>query len=41
VEKVCGDFLAGKTEWYFPWLLMMIELWHREVLDGIPQEKAS
>ena len=41
VQKACGDFLAGKTEWYFPWLLMMIELWHREVLDGIPQEKAS
>ena len=41
VQKACGDFLAGKTEWYFPWLLMMIELWHREVLDGIPQERAS
>jgi len=41
VQKVCGDFLAGKTEWYFPWLLMMIELWYREVLERIPQERAS
>jgi len=41
VQKACGDFLAGKTEWYFPWLLMMIELWHREVLDGIPQGRAQ
>jgi asparagine synthase (glutamine-hydrolysing) len=41
VQKVCEDFLTGKKEWYFPWLLMMIELWHREVLDGIPQRRAS
>jgi asparagine synthase (glutamine-hydrolysing) len=41
VEKARRDFSAGKTEWYFSWLLMMIELWCREVLDGIPQERAS
>ncbi len=27
-------FLTGKSSWAFPWLLMMIELWCREVLDN-------
>ena len=40
VGKVRKDFLAGKTEWYFSWLLMMIELWCREVLDGIYRGRA-
>jgi len=27
------DFFAGRTGWSRPWLLMMTELWCREVLD--------
>jgi asparagine synthase (glutamine-hydrolysing) len=27
-------FLAGQAHWTRPWLLMMTELWAREVLDG-------
>jgi len=41
VMKVRKDFLAGKTEWYFSWLLMMIELWCRELLDSTDQGRAS
>ena len=33
--KVRNDFLNGKIDWAQPWLLMIIELWCREVLDGI------
>jgi len=33
VAGVRDQFLSGATEWPQPWLLMMIELWCREVLD--------
>jgi asparagine synthase (glutamine-hydrolysing) len=33
VSAVKDQFLAGTIEWPQPWLLMMIELWSREVLD--------
>jgi asparagine synthase (glutamine-hydrolysing) len=35
--KVKKDFLNGKIGWAQPWLLMIIELWCREVLDSIDQ----
>lgn len=31
-------FLTGKSNWVFPWLLMMTELWCREVLDRPVQQ---
>jgi asparagine synthase (glutamine-hydrolysing) len=34
VAAVRDQFLAGSVEWSQPWLLMMIELWAREVLDN-------
>lgn len=36
VAAVKAAFIAGETSWAFPWLLMMIELWCREVLDKSP-----
>ena len=33
VTLVKDDFLAGRESWVKPWLLMMVELWFREVLD--------
>jgi asparagine synthase (glutamine-hydrolysing) len=33
VTGVRDQFLSGTTDWPQPWLLMMIELWAREVLD--------
>jgi asparagine synthase (glutamine-hydrolysing) len=33
VSAVKDQFLAGTISWPQPWLLMMIELWAREVLD--------
>lgn len=36
VTGVRDGFLSGTLEWHQPWLLMMIELWAREVLDGAP-----
>lgn len=33
VEQVCQNFQAGLSAWTDPWLLMMIELWAREILD--------
>jgi asparagine synthase (glutamine-hydrolysing) len=33
VTGVRDQFLSGATDWPQPWLLMMIELWAREVLD--------
>ena len=32
-RSVRDQFLSGVTDWPQPWLLMMIELWSREVLD--------
>jgi asparagine synthase (glutamine-hydrolysing) len=32
--KVRDDFVGGRLDWPRPWLLMMIELWCREVLDA-------
>lgn len=40
VASVRKQFLAGAIEWPQPWLLMMIELWAREVLDSSPAELA-
>jgi len=33
VQALKKDFLTGQTGWPRPWLLMMTELWCREVLD--------
>ena len=33
VERVKNAFLRDGLSWVFPWLLMMTELWCREVLD--------
>jgi asparagine synthase (glutamine-hydrolysing) len=33
VSQLKEDFLADKSSWPQPWLLMMTELWCREVLD--------
>jgi asparagine synthase (glutamine-hydrolysing) len=40
VAGVRDQFLSGVTEWPQPWLLMMIELWAREVIDTSPAEWA-
>ena len=32
VERVRQDFMAGKVHWTQPWLLMVLELWCREIL---------
>jgi asparagine synthase (glutamine-hydrolysing) len=34
VAKIRSGFLAGDIDWSRPWLLMMLELWCREALDG-------
>lgn len=34
VGAVEADFLEGRSAWTRPWLLMITELWCREVLDG-------
>ena len=36
VQALKKDFLTGRTSWPRPWLLMMTELWCREVLDKKP-----
>jgi asparagine synthase (glutamine-hydrolysing) len=36
VAAVRDRFFAGDIEWPQPWLLMIIELWAREVLDVCP-----
>ena len=33
VEQIHKDFLAGLRPWAHPWLLMVIELWRRQVLQ--------
>lgn len=33
VEEIHKDFLAGRRPWAHPWLLMVIELWRRQVLQ--------
>jgi len=33
VERVLGDFHAGRRPWSHPWLLMITELWRREILS--------
>lgn len=40
VAVVRDEFLAGSENWARPWLLMMIELWSREVADCSPQSLA-
>jgi asparagine synthase (glutamine-hydrolysing) len=30
---VRNEFLAGRSNWARPWLMMMLELWARQVLD--------
>jgi asparagine synthase (glutamine-hydrolysing) len=40
VGDVRDQFLSGVVEWPQPWLLMMFELWEREVLDCSPREFA-
>jgi asparagine synthase (glutamine-hydrolysing) len=41
VAGVRDRFLTGSVEWPQPWLLMMIELWAREVLDSSPARLAQ
>ena len=38
VSGVRDQFLSGVCQWSQPWLLMMIEVWAREVLDSSPAE---
>ena len=33
VERIHKDFLAGRRPWSHAWLLMVIELWRRKVLQ--------
>lgn len=33
VDKLRASFINGQVSWVRPWLLMMLELWCREVLD--------
>ena len=40
VSTVKDHFLSGLIEWPQPWLLMMIELWAREVLDSSVRDLA-
>jgi asparagine synthase (glutamine-hydrolysing) len=35
VEEVRQSFIDGKSYWSYPWLLMMVELWCRQVLDPV------
>jgi asparagine synthase (glutamine-hydrolysing) len=37
VAAIRGEFFAGTTDWTRPWLMMMIELWSREVAERSPQ----
>ncbi len=34
VQRIRNQYAAGKIPWVAPWLLMMTELWAREVLDA-------
>jgi len=36
VEAVRNDFFAGRLNWPLPWLLMILELWAREIVDQSP-----
>ncbi|HWW77667.1 MAG TPA: asparagine synthase (glutamine-hydrolyzing) [Pyrinomonadaceae bacterium] len=40
VAAVRDEFAGGASDWTRPWLLMMIELWSREVLDVSPRSLA-
>jgi asparagine synthase (glutamine-hydrolysing) len=35
VTRVKEEFAAGRSGWARPWLLMMLELWARQVLDRV------
>ena len=39
VTAVRNEFLNDSGPWYKPWLLMMVELWSREVLDKSAEMK--
>lgn len=41
VSDVRDGFLRGEREWSSPWLLMMLELWCRAVLDGSAGDSAA
>jgi asparagine synthase (glutamine-hydrolysing) len=41
VSVIKNRFLQGDQRWVEPWLLMMLELWCREVLDRAPSAFAS
>ena len=41
VVSVRDQFLSGLSDWPQPWLLMMFELWAREVLDGSRTTRGS
>jgi hypothetical protein len=41
VVSVRDQFLSGLSDWPQPWLLMMFELWAREVLDASKTKRGS
>jgi asparagine synthase (glutamine-hydrolysing) len=41
VSVIKNRFLQGDQRWVEPWLLMMLELWCREVLDRAPSASAT
>jgi asparagine synthase (glutamine-hydrolysing) len=41
VVTVRDQFLSGEVPWPQPWLLMMLELWFREVLDRPPAKLSN
>jgi asparagine synthase (glutamine-hydrolysing) len=41
VASVKKNFVDGESDWARPWLLMIIELWAREVADRSPQSLAQ
>jgi len=34
VAMVVADFLEGRGYWAQPWILMIFEMWCREMIDG-------
>lgn len=40
-QSVKEAFLSGETSWVYSWLLMMTELWCRQILDGSQERQAK
>jgi asparagine synthase (glutamine-hydrolysing) len=41
VQSVKDAFLSGETSWVYSWLLMITELWCRQILDGSQERQAK